>query len=222
MPEFPLLPLPGFEHGDPIKSHGFVPNVPRLSAERQGQRLGPKFDRLQKVLERARNGLSLRDDASSIAPERALVLEVAGSIGDFYALVGRVDGLEFLADEEIEFEPDEDFFVKDMRKKKKGLPRTDKPVGGRLYLALPDVRALSTLLSLWNRWQRGKALPSGSTPWRDLFASLRDIRAWGPADRITDETIEFWREKVGSDPTAIRQIEVELWFRESMALREMA
>ena len=125
----------------------------------------------------------------SIAPERALVLEVAGSIGDFHALVGQVDGLEFLADEETEFDPDEDFFVTDKRKGKKGKPRTDKLVGGRLYLAMPDVRALRELLSLWNHWQRKEILPNGWSRWRDLFASLRDIRPWGPADRLTDETI---------------------------------
>ena len=222
MPEYPLLPLPGFEQGDPPKSHGFGPNVPRLSAERQGDRLGPKFDRLQNILESDLSGLSLRDDASSIAPERALVLEVAGSIGDFHALVGQVDGLEFLADEETEFDPDEDFFVTDKRKGKKGKPRTDKLVGGRLYLAMPDVRALRELLSLWNHWQRKEVLPNGWSRWRHLFASLRDIRPWGPADRLTDETIECWREEIRTDPTAIRRIEAELWFRESVAHRERA
>ena len=114
---------------------------------------------------------------------------------------GKSHGLEFLADEEMEFDPDEDFFVTDKRKGKKGKPRTDKLVGGRLYLAMPDVRALRELLSLWNHWQRKEVLPNGWSRWRDLFASLRDIRPWGPADRLTDETIECWREEIRTDPT---------------------
>ena len=222
MPEYPLLPLPKFEQGVKPKSHGFGSDAPSLPAERQGQRLGPKFDRLQNILKSDHDGLSLRDDVSSIAPERALVLEVAGSIDDFYALVRQVDGLEFLADEKMEFDPDEDFFVKDKRKGKKEELRTDKQIGGRLYLTMPDVHALRELLSLWNRWQREEVFPHGWTQWRNLFASLRDIRPWGPVDRLTDETIECWREEIGSDPTAIRRIEVELWFRESMVIREIA
>ena len=87
MPEYPLLPLPASERGDRPGSPRFVPRAPKLSPERQRERLGPKFDRLADVLERETDGLSLRGDPSSIAPERALVLEVAGSVGDFYALV---------------------------------------------------------------------------------------------------------------------------------------
>ena len=220
MPEYPLLPLPIFEHGNPPKLPRFVPNVPKLSSERQGQRLGPKFDRLQDVLTSENDGLSLRDDPSSIAPERALVLEIAGLVGDFYALVGRVAGLEYLADEEIGFDPDEDFFEIDTRKDQKGRHRTDKPISGRLYLAMPDVGALRQLLSLWNRWQREEVLPYGLTPWRDLFASLRDVRAWGATDRLTDETIKFWREEIEANPANMRRIEAELWFRESAGRRE--
>ena len=47
---------------------------------RQGERLGPIFERLANVLREEPDGLSLLDDPSSIAPERALVLEVAGSL----------------------------------------------------------------------------------------------------------------------------------------------
>ena len=105
MPEYPLLPLPAFERGDPPAPRSFVPSAPRVSLGRQGERLGPIFERLANVLEEERDGLSLLDDPSSIAPERALVLEVAGSLADFQALAARVEGLEFLGDEESEFDP---------------------------------------------------------------------------------------------------------------------
>ena len=224
MPEYPLLPLPRFEQGDPPKPPPRPPgaNPPGVPAERQGQRLGPKFDRLQQVLASENGGHSLRDDPSSIAPERGLVLEVAGSVSDFYALVKHVDGLEFLADEEIEFEPDDDFIVIDTHTGREGKPRTDKSIGGRLYLVMPDVGALRQLLSLWGRWRRNEALPHGLTPWRDIFASLRDIRPWGLTDRITDETAEFWREQIDVDPEGVRRIEAELWFRESAERRRTA
>ena len=222
MPDYPLLPLPAFERGQPPTSRPFPPNSHSLTPGKQEQRLGPKFDRLWRVLESDRAGLSLREDPSSIAPERALVLEVAGSIGDFYALVSRVEGLEFLGDEEMEFEPDEDFYLVDTREGKKGQPRMDKPVGGRLYLAMPDVRALREMLSLWRRWQRGETLQQGRTPWRNLFASLHNIRPWGPADRLSEDTLGYWHEEIEADPSAVHRIEVEMWFRESTALRDRA
>ena len=222
MPEHPLLPLPAFERGDPPDARRYVPSAPSVTRGRQGERLGPIFERLANVLEEDRDGLSLLDDPSSIAPERALVLEVAGSVVDFHALAGRVEGLEFLGDEEIEVEPDEDFFEPDERKGREGQRRTDRPLGGRLYLAMPDVAALRQLLSLWERWQRGEGLPRRFTPWREVFASLREIRPWGPADRLSDETIVRWREEIEHDPAEMRRIEVELWFRDSGAVRDAA
>ena len=222
MPEYPLLPLPAFERGDPPGARRYVPSAPSVTRGRQGERLGPIFERLANVLEEDRDGLSLLDDPSSIAPERALVLEVAGSVVDFQALAGRLEGLEFLGDEEIEVEPDADFFEPDERKGREGQRRTDRPLGGRLYLAMPDVAALRQLLSLWERWQRGEELPRRFTPWREVFASLREIRPWGPTDRLSDETIARWREEIERDPAEMRRIEVELWFRDSGAIRDEA
>lgn len=222
MPEYPLLPLPNLERGDPPRSTPFGSTAPRLTTARQRQRLGAKFRRLQDVLTSESDGPSLLNDPSSIAPERALVLEVAGSVGDFYALVRRVEGLEFLADEETEFEPDDDFFIEDTRKGRKGERRTDKLVGGRLYLAMPDIGALNQLVSLWTRWQHDEILPTGLTPWRDIFASLRDIRPWGLTDRITNETTEYWREEVDAFPGEMRRIEAELWFLENHQRQQAA
>ena len=222
MAEYPLLPLPPAEPGEPPRPPPPPPSGPMLSPQRQGQRLGPRFERLQAVLASDESGLSLRDDPSSIAPERALVFEVAGSIRDFYQLVTKIQGLEFLADEETLFDPDEDFFEVDTRKGRQGQPRKDKPVGGRLYLAMPDVRALRELLRLWDVWRSGGALPYGYTPLRNIFASLRNVRPWGPVDRITDETIEFWREDLGAESSEPLRIEVELWFYDGVDRRAAA
>ena len=222
MAEYPLLPLPPSEPGEPPDPPGFPQRGPGLSPQRQGQRLGPEFKRLQTVLASDERGLSLRADPSSIAPERALVFEVARSIKDFYQLVTKTQGFEFLADEETVFDPDEDFFEVDTRTGREGLPRTDRPMGGSLYLAMPDVGALRELLRLWDIWRTEGALPRGHTPWRDIFACLRDVRPWGPADRITDEAIEFWREGLGAESSEPLRIEAELWFYDSAERRAAA
>ena len=157
-----------------------------------------------------------------MAPERALVLEVAGAMDDFQALARRVRGLDFLDEWETEFDPGEDFFESDTRRGREGEPRTDRPIGGRLYLSMPDQQALRQLVSLWNRWRRGADLPHGLTRWRDVFASLHRIRPWGPEDRIDDDTAEFWRGWIESNPAETVRIEAELWFRASLENRRTA
>lgn len=167
--------------------------------------------------------MSLRADPTSIAPERAIVFEVAGSIRNFYAAVQRVEGLEFLADEEFDFEPDEDFAEVDTRRGREGARRTDKLVGGRLYLAMPDLNALKQLLRLWERWKSGERLSAGFAPWQHLFSHLRTLRAWGPADRIPDETIVYWQQKLTESLSEeLVRTEVELWFHGVQAKRELA
>lgn len=153
--------------------------------------------------------LDLRDDPASIAPERAVVFEVIGSLDDFYEQARDI-GLEYLGDYGTEIPPDDDFF--DRRK-------PEKPLSGRVYLAMPDVEALRQLLSLWRRFQAGERMPRGRGAWGDLFRNLSDVRPWGPQDRIPPETIEYWRESLRRNPDEPVRFEAELWFHESPGLQ---
>ena len=221
MAEYPLLPLPRHSRAKRPTSRPFPPTNPqRPTVERQNDRLGPRFDRLNSLLRTDRRAATLQQDPSSIAPERALVLEVAGSIRDFHLLTRQVPGLEFLADEETTFQADQDFFYTDTRVNRQGEPRMDKPVRGRIYLAMPDVQALRQLLSLWHRWLRNEPFLHGQTQWRILFSSLRDIRPWGPRDRVTEEAISIWSEIISDDTKVITRIEAELWFYENSTRRQ--
>jgi hypothetical protein len=82
------------------------------------------------AVERPVDLLALRDDPASIAPERAIVFEVAGSLEDFYKQAA-ILGLEYLGEFESDFPPNADFYDRDGR---------DKSISGRIYLAMPDVR----------------------------------------------------------------------------------
>jgi hypothetical protein len=218
VPERPLLVLPPPEPSDPPKGHGGATQLKLPGRPRQIQRFGPRFTRLKEVLRSPGGEISLREDPGSIAPERAIVLEVAGGIGDFYKAVQKIDGLEYLADEETSFAADEDFIPLDA----KGRERPERPAGGRLYLAMPDVGALNQFVSLWERYERGQAIGYGFTPWRDLFDRLKTFRPWGPQDRIPDETIAFWQEQIREEPDGPVRTEVELWFHDAPARRARA
>jgi hypothetical protein len=133
------------------------------------------------------------------------VFEVAGSIAEFYERAADI-GLEYLADDERAFEADEDFQVKD---------KPEETVSGRAYLAMPNVEALRQLLSLWNRYTAGQRMPDGFGMWTQLFGLLKDVRAWGPADRLQPDTIQAWRERIQEAPGQPVRVEAELWFREN-------
>ena len=226
MPEFPFLPLPALEIKDPPPGKPFPPPPgPRHPTRaRQAERLGPIFERLAAVVSEDRDSVELRDDPGSLAPERVIVFEVAGSIGDFAAACRKVPGLEYFAERETEFEADDDFWVVDTRKGRKGRRRDDKALGGRLYAAMPDVRALRDLLSLWRRHQKGSEAEHGFKRWfdLDLFEQLRDLRPWGPEDRISDDAREDFLFDLESDPESTVALEVELWYRDNEPRRERA
>lgn len=212
MTDYPLLPVPKPGRDKRPKGVGGGPKIQTPSRARQRERLGPTFQRLKDVFNQQRDPLSLREDPMGIAPERALVFEVAGSIQDFSAAVARIDGLDFLADEELILGPDDDFGVVETRKGREPGIRDDKPIAGRLYMAMPDVQALRHLLSLWQRYEAEQSAPRDFAAWFEVFKHLHKLRAWGPVDRIPDETIEYLEKALGAQGAdAIVRVEVELW-----------
>jgi hypothetical protein len=54
----------------------------------------------------------------------------------------------------------------------------NKRLQGRLFLSLVNEQGLNELLSLWDRWKKGKGLPLGKTKWRDVFDQTQKIRRW--------------------------------------------
>lgn len=161
----------------------------RFEAADQVRQFGPVFKKLNDALGSASGGLQLHDDPAALAPERLLVFEVTGQIADFWKAVEKVEGLTFAGEEE--FGADED--------------DTDP----ELYLLVPDESALKQVVSLWQTYANGTELPRGFTKWRDLFSQLKDIRPWGPTDRVSKSHAKFFQEVIASNT----KIEVELVFR---------
>jgi hypothetical protein len=153
--------------------------------------------------------LQLRDDPEAIAPERAIVFEVAGSVLDFYKQASSV-GLEYLADDELELQPTEDFHL---------TKHPQAAFGGRAYLAMPDLNALQQMLRVWRIYKDGGRMPRGFGVWTKMFGLLKDVRAWGPQDRVLPETLEYWKSRLAERPGEAVRFEIELWFRQSNTVR---
>ncbi|NPD15115.1 S8 family peptidase [Xinfangfangia sp. D13-10-4-6] len=195
----PGKPLLRLEPGKPSPrlkkdSPGFPPPLPKYQRDAQGKKLGPRFQRLADVLARDPAGLELRQDPSALAPERLLVFEARGSIQNFANAIKKVPGLELIDEEEL-------------------LPSDDdkQPVA---YLLVPDATALSQILRLWTIWLRSGTLGTGFAPWRDVFDCLRDLRPWGPSDRVQGSDRDILAEQVaGRSDDDMIALEIELVFR---------
>lgn len=192
-PSKPLLRLvPEPARDRPVGKPRSVPSPDRFPRERQTERFGPVFSRLADVLDRDVSGLELRADPAALAPERLLVFEVRGQISGFAAAVAKVSGLEIVDEEELPSDDD------------------DAPV---MYLLVSDARALEELLSRWRRYLRG-APQRGEAVWRDVFDRLRDLRPWGPTDRVQAGAAAALADEISVlDDSAMVRLEVELVFR---------
>ena len=145
------------------------------------------------MLQRDPTGLSLRSDPTALAPERLLVFEVKGDVVNFARAVSRVPGLELIDEEELPSDEDKAPFA---------------------YLLVPDLVALRQILSLWQTWLSKGELSEGYAPWRDVFGCLRDLRVWGPADRVQPLDAKILEEEIeGREDDELVPLELELIYR---------
>lgn len=212
MPERPLLVLPTAIEIVRPDGQQFVPRPMRRPAgRRQRRRLEERYQHLWRALNGDGGLMALRSDPASIAPHRAIVFEIAGSVANFYKAVRKIPGLSFVAEDDFEFAPDDDFTMLDDER----LPDADSSVEGRMYLAMPTETALQDILRLYRLWRRGRKLDHGFTPWRDVFANLKDMRPWGPQDRIPDDAIALWREEIADTGVTEVRVEAEFFYQNS-------
>ncbi|SFR07122.1 S8 family peptidase [Desulfoscipio geothermicus] len=183
------------------------------SPVRQLERLQPKFEQLERAFEACR--VEMRDDPTGIEPEKVLVLETVGKIDDFCKALRGIEGLEWLADSDLDdITPDNDFYVDE--------EHPDKALPGRLYLIFSNNRGLQELFSLWKTFCKNPEDPQfqrGRKKWGHLFKQLKDIHPWGPEDRLFETgLLEDWQERVAIGEEYMK-IEIELWFRQSVDKR---
>ena len=212
--DYPLLVFPAPAPADRAKRTARGSKPVRPGAGQQGERLAPQFRRLEQALSNRR--LALQGSALGIEPEQVLVLETVGSVANFIRAVQRVEGLEWLAEYELEDIPPGEGFedAKDPQKNLKG----------QLFLVMTDGRALRELRSLFEGWRRNPEAKFGHglAPLKHAFEHLREIRPWDVEDRLRDTgVLEDWGERaaVGQE---IVSFEAELWYRGSERRRRIA
>ena len=198
-PEQPLLRL-GAATAIGRRTGGGIPIPRKFAPGDQAQTpAGRKLTRLSEQLDANTPAFQLRADPDALAPERLLVFELTGGILKFEQAVRLVPGLEFLGAEDL----DEDEFDKNPA----------------VYLMVPSEGALSNIVTLWRGWQRDGTVPPRFSAWKTMLSQLRNIRPWGPQDRIASEDVDVLTAEVEAGQPTVR-VEIELVFRENAEVAE--
>lgn len=198
----PLLffPKPSISGKDPGR-----PSIRRMhlpSADRQRERLGPKFATLQSAFDARR--IQLLANAPQDDPELVVVFETIGSISSFVGAVKRIPGLEWLLEaDEFDIEADDDFF---------DTHRDEKSLTGSLFLLGTNRQALAEIVRLWRSYldDPSTKFEHGFGAWMNVFKHLRDVRFWGAKDRLGQDVIDYWNGHLAAGDKSIR-FEIEAW-----------
>ena len=216
-PPSPLLPFPAAIVKPRDRKPGGFPSQPRTPApQRQNERLKPRFQALQDAL----NSATLSGSTAAPDPETMVVFEVAGTITNFVRAVRNIEGLEFITDfVEDDTEATDDFYYVDAS----GEPNS-KPIPQTLYLVMTNEKALNQLVSLFQSWKadQRQRFPRGLAPFKQVFKLLKDVRRWGPRDRIAETGLyEKLREDIGvKGPNDAIRVEIELIWRSDPTKRD--
>lgn len=178
------------------------PNLHLPGYAQQFERLTPRFQSLQAAFEAHR--LELQATASNSDPDLVIVFVTVGAVDDFISSAQRIPGLEWLTGMiESQIEPDADFF---------STQDPSKPLGGRLFLMGSDRQALDDVVRLWEQYNRAPqgSLGAGLSAWKQLFLHLKEVRFWGPQDRLSGDLRRDWHFRLENGSASLK-FEIEAW-----------
>lgn len=176
------------------------------NVEARMRRLDDQFDALEAALG---DQIQLAESIQAANPQLVLVLEARDENLDLTGVADKL-GIEIISQAESRVDADEEFELASENAR-------SPLVTSCLHAICLNQTSLNELLGLWRASQRGEAMPRGRTPLRDLFSHLKDVRLWGPQDRL--KLIDWDSHFAGRDPEDRVSIDIELWFRASVERR---
>lgn len=144
------------------------------------------------------------------------MLVTVGPVVNFIRAVERVEGLEWLAEYELEdIAPGDGFEDED---------DPEKLLSGQLFLMMTDQSAMAELQSLFQAWRRDPdaQFSRGLAPLKQVFEHLSEIRPWDVEDRLAETgLLEDWNQRAAFGQETV-SFEAELWYRGSPSRRRTA
>lgn len=174
--------------------------------DERAQRIDARFEEAVAALG---DQIQLSESIQAADPQLVLVLEALDEQINLTDVADKI-GLEILVEAEGAVEPNAEYeLISD---------RALNPfITSCLHAICMNETAFNKLLSLWRLWKNDQQLPYGYSKLRDLFAHLKDVRPWGPQDRL--KMID-WDERFQGQITDVpHAVEIELWFRRNPEAR---
>lgn len=194
-----------------IKSPGGGSSSPRV-VRREGSWATARIDaRIDEALLEFGAQIDLAESINAADPQLVLVLEAVEDHTDLITVAQRL-GIEVLLEADTAMDPNEDYTLASKR------PR-DPVVHTSLHAVCADEAAFNRLRSAWSGWKRTGQVP-GNAGLRDLFTHLRDVRPWGPQDRL--KMVDWDEYFSGLIEQVAHSIEIELWYRRTPSARVKA
>lgn len=138
------------------------------------------------------------------------MFELIGKVADF-ELAAQALGLEWMGSQNS----DEDDSV----------PEDDEDgeaarSGGILYLTMPSLKGLKSLLAQWNRYKRNESPAADKKALWAMFGYLSDLRVWSDKDRIDPALVRYIDALVAQHPDRHVQVELDFWYRNEKERRD--
>lgn len=207
MPERPLLLFPHPESVDRPNRSPFPPDTPPpIDTRGQAERIEEQFAQVQAAF--------VSDEPGDV--ERVLVMETSSRIDGLQNAVRRVEGLEWLAEVDVDDIELYNLYDEETGKKVKG---------GRFYILSSNRQATDRLLGLWNQYRANEEFLRGLGIFKRVFPYLLALRRWDVRDRLRDTGIlDRWREVYQTKRGTSSEIEfeIELHYRRSEEKRRNA
>ena len=198
MPDRPLLIFPNPEPVARPTRPSVFSQVPRpTNIKGQAKRIEDQFAGVQAAF--------VSDEAEDI--ERVLVMETSTRIEGLQNAVENVQGLEWLAEMDVD-----EIELYDLYDESTG----NKVKGGRFYLMSSNKQATDRLLGLWEKNRSGIPIPRGLGKFKDIFSYLITLRRWDVRDRLRDTGIlGIWKEEyeLKKGTASFLGFEIELHYR---------
>lgn len=145
-------------------------------------------------------------------PQVVLVFEALDEQIDLAKVADQL-GIEILVEAEDAIVPTSEFLLRSEN------PRNPL-IASCIHAVCADQKSFDAMLSLWRTWKSTDGLPRGYSALRDLFSHLKDVRPWGPQDRLgAIDWEDYFAGRIDDRP---HNVEIEIWYRRSQAMREQS
>ncbi|CAN7166865.1 S8 family serine peptidase [Variovorax paradoxus] len=203
-----------------IKGRNYVPPK-TIPHQTQLNRLGATFERTARALSGWTDNVQASIDPRTVVPERVVVFELQTDVSKFVATAARL-GFEWLASElpdDASRQDRDEEDAEDEPAAQGAAPLKSK----RLYLTMPSLEGLTSLMAQWNRFSRGQ--PPSKKEFEglwELFEHMVAIRRWSVQDRIDPLLGAYVARALRENATTPVRVEIDLWYRATVSQRDQA